>query len=298
LVSGRFFQKLTLAEIVLRNSNSNFIMKEMTDAAKSKAATTYNAASDFFDNESLSFWNKYGTATVERLHLKNGMTVLDVACGSGASALPAAITVGESGNVIAVDIADNLLKLGRTKAIKLGLHNIEFLFGDMTGLNYEDECFDAIICVFGIFFVPDMDLLLKEFWRLLKPKGKLAVTTWGPDLFAPVYNIWRNEIKKERPDLYASFNPWDRITDIQSVISLFNSAGIENVDVVAENGFHLLHTPEDWWTIVMGSGFRWTVDQLGTDASLRVKNQNIEWIKSNDTKSIETNVIYAVASKK
>jgi ubiquinone/menaquinone biosynthesis C-methylase UbiE len=273
-------------------------MKEMTDAAKSKAATTYNAASDFFDNESLSFWNKYGTATVERLHLKNGMTVLDVACGSGASALPAAITVGESGNVIAVDIADNLLKLGRTKAIKLGLHNIEFLFGDMTGLNYEDECFDAIICVFGIFFVPDMDLLLKEFWRLLKPKGKLAVTTWGPDLFAPVYNIWRNEIKKERPDLYASFNPWDRITDIQSVISFFNSAGIENVDVVAENGFHLLHTPEDWWTIVMGSGFRWTVDQLGTDASLRVKNQNIEWIKSNDTKSIETNVIYAVASKK
>jgi len=132
-----------------------FMMKEITDPSKIKAAATYNAASDFFDNESLSFWNKYGTATVNRLHLEHGMKVLDVACGSGASALPAALNVGTKGNLTAVDIAENLLELGRSKTTKLRLHNIQFLFGDMTGLNYADESFDVVICVFGIFFVPD-----------------------------------------------------------------------------------------------------------------------------------------------
>jgi ubiquinone/menaquinone biosynthesis C-methylase UbiE len=272
-------------------------MNEITDASTLKAATTYNAASDFFDNEALSFWNKHGVATVNRLHLECGMSVLDVACGSGASALPAALNVGPTGNVIAVDIAENLLKSGRLKATKLELDNIQFLYGDMTELKYPDESFDAVICVFGIFFVTDMEGLLKKLWRMVKPKGKLAITTWGPNLFAPLYDVWREQIKKERSDLYSAFNPWDRITDVQSVTNLFYSAGIKNVDVVAENSIHLLHTPEDWWKIVLGSGFRWTIDKLGTATSLRVQNQNTEWIKLNNIKSIETNVIYAVAAK-
>jgi ubiquinone/menaquinone biosynthesis C-methylase UbiE len=272
-------------------------MNEITDASKLKAAITYNAASDFFDNGSLSFWNKYGIATINNLPLEYGMKVLDVACGSGASALPAAIKVGPTGNVIAVDIAENLLKLGRSKAAKLELNNIQFLYGDMTELKYPDESFDVVICAFGIFFVSDMEGLLKELWRMVKPKGKLAITTWGPNLFAPLYDVWRKEIKKERIDLYSSFNPWDRIKDLQSVKKLFFSAGIEDIKVVAENGIHLLHTPEDWWKIVLGSGFRWTIDRLGTETSLRVQNQNLEWIKSNNINSIETNVIYAVAVK-
>ena len=272
-------------------------MNEITDKAKLKAAATYNEASDYFDNESLSFWNKYGIATVNRLHLEPGMKVLDVACGSGASALPAALKVGSTGNVIAVDIAEDLLKLGRAKIDKLELQNIQFLFADMTELNYADESFDAVVCVFGIFFVSDMEALLKKLWRMVKPKGKLAITTWGPNLFAPLYNVWREEIKMERPDLYSAFNPWDRITDVQSVTKLFHSARIIDVDVVAENGSHLLHTPEDWWKIVLGSGLRWTINELGAEATLRVHDQNIEWIKSNNARSIETNVIYAVASK-
>lgn len=274
-----------------------FMMKEITDPSKIKAAATYNAASDFFDNESLSFWNKYGVATVNRLHLEPGMNVLDIACGSGASALPAALKVGTTGHVIGIDLAENLLELGRAKAKKLELGNVEFLYGDMTELKYPDESFDVVICVFGIFFVPDMEGLIQELWRMVKPKGKLAITTWGPNLFAPLYDVWREQIKKERPDLYAAFNPWDRITSVQSVDNLFYSGGIENVDVVAENSLHLIHTPDDWWKIVLGSGFRWTIDKLGTEASGIVQEQNTEWIKVNNIKAIETNVIYAVAKK-
>lgn len=272
-------------------------MKELIEPAKIKAAETYNAAADHFDDFPLAFWDRYGQRTIHRLNLRQGASVLDVACGSGASALPAAKAVGSTGRITAVDLAERLLELGSTKAVSLGLTNIEFLSGDMTDLGYPDENFDAVVCVFGVFFVPDMEALVKELWRMVRRGGKLAVTTWGPRIFAPVYDIWREAVKAERADLYIAFNPWDCITEVRAVESLFHTAGINSVEVVAEDGLQALRIPEDWWTIALGSGLRWTIDQMGPEAANRVRKHNLEWIRNNAIQSIETNVIYAIASK-
>ena len=86
------------------------------DDARKKAAATYNAASDFYDHPANTFWERYGRRTIERLPLPQGARVLDVCCGSGASALPAAGAVGPDGTVTGVDLAENLLALARTKA--------------------------------------------------------------------------------------------------------------------------------------------------------------------------------------
>jgi len=95
-------------------------MTDALEAAKLKAAKTYNAAADTFDAEPLDFWARYGQRTVERLKLRSGAHVLDVCCGSGASAMPAAKAVGSTGTVIAVDLAERLLTLGRAKQKQLG----------------------------------------------------------------------------------------------------------------------------------------------------------------------------------
>ena len=167
----------------------------------------------------------------------------------------------------------------------------------MTALGYPDACFDAVVCVFGVFFVPDMTALVTELWRMVKPRGKLAITTWGPRIFEPMYSRWNQSVRAERPDLYAAFNPWDRIVEPSAVTQLFEDAGVLDVDVVAENGRQELATPEDWWTIVLGSGFRWTVEQLGPEAAERVKRDNLDWARRNAVDAVETNVIYAVATK-
>ena len=65
----------------------------MEDAQR-RAAFTYNAAADFYDRSPLSFWNYFGGQTIELLSLQPGSSVLDVCCGAGASALPAAKLVG------------------------------------------------------------------------------------------------------------------------------------------------------------------------------------------------------------
>jgi hypothetical protein len=58
-----------------------------------------------------------------------------------------------------------------------------------------------------------------------------------------------------------------------------------------------LRSPEDWWTIVIGSGFRSIVDQLGPKAAEQAREANLAWIRSRNVTSVETNVIYAVARK-
>jgi ubiquinone/menaquinone biosynthesis C-methylase UbiE len=86
------------------------------EPAKLKAATTYNAAADHFDDGPLAFWDRYGQRTIERLRLKPGSCILDVGCGSGASAIPAGKVAGPHGRVIGVDLADRLLAMARAKA--------------------------------------------------------------------------------------------------------------------------------------------------------------------------------------
>jgi len=145
----------------------------------------------------------------------------------------------------------------------------------MTALGYPDGGFDAVISVFSVFFAPDMEGLVRELWRMVRPGGKLAVTTWGPRIFEPAYSRWQSAVKQERPDLYSAFNPWDRITDVESVRRLLRDGGATKIDVIGENGFQALRTPEDWWTIALGSGLRWAIDRMGPKTAARIKADNV-----------------------
>ncbi len=272
-------------------------VENSANSAKVKAADTYNAASDHFDDSQLAFWDLYGGKTVERLGLERGSSVLDVGCGSGASALPAARAVGSGGHVMGVDLAERLLGVARAKVASQSLQNIEFQIGDMENLGFPDGHFDAVVSVFSIFFVPDMEKQVRELWRMVRPGGKLAITTWGPRLYEPVYSEWWKTIQKECPDLYSANNPWDRITDPESLRQLLCNGGVAEAEVVPEGGKQAMKSPEDWWTIALGSGLRWTIDKMGSEVARRVRESNLRWIKENGVDFIETNVIYAVADK-
>jgi ubiquinone/menaquinone biosynthesis C-methylase UbiE len=267
------------------------------DDARAKAARTYNAAADYYDEPANSFWERFGRATVERLRLPLGSRVLDVCCGSGASALPAAEIVGPRGSVLGIDLAANLLGLARKKAVKRGLTNTDFQVGDLLDMHLNDSQFDAVICVFGIFFIPDMPAAVRALWQAVRPGGKLAVTTWGPRFLEPATTAFWNAVREVRPDLYKGFNPWDRISDPESVSALLREGGVERADVVAEANTHPIPSGDAWWSAVLGSGFRGTVDQLDAAALKDVYQANMRYITASGISSVETNVIYAIAQK-
>jgi ubiquinone/menaquinone biosynthesis C-methylase UbiE len=272
-------------------------MSDQLAAAKAKAAATDNAAADHFDDAPLAFWDRYGRRTVERLELAEGALVLDAGCGSGASALPAAERVGPSGQVIGVDLAEGLLRLAEAKARRADLRNVEFRCGDMGALGFEDGRFDAVVCVFAIFFVPNMEAQVAELWRMVRPGGRLAITTWGPRFLEPASAIWWESVARERPHLQRSFSPWERINEPDALRRLLEGGGVAEATVIAEDGRQELRRPEDWWSIVLGSGYRWTVEQMDPATVERVREANIRGVRERVIAAVETNVVYAVATK-
>jgi ubiquinone/menaquinone biosynthesis C-methylase UbiE len=267
------------------------------DHDKTKAAAAYNAAADSYDNPANSFWERFGRTTVERLGLRTGEHVLDVCCGSGASALPAAEKVGPTGSVIGVDLSEKLLGLAREKATERRLRNVEFRIGDMLDLGLPASHFDAVVCVFGIFFVPDMAAAVRALWHVVRPGGKLAITTWGPRWFEPGSTAFWNAIRDVRPDLYKGFNPWDRICDPASVLALLRDGGVGQAQAVAEAGQHPIPSPDAWWAAVVGSGYRGTLEQLDAQDRERVRMTNLNSIHQSGISSVEANVVYAAARK-
>jgi SAM-dependent methyltransferase len=120
-----------------------------------------------------------GEEFVERLDLKPGMKVLDVACGTGNLALPAART---GAGVTGVDIAPNLIEQAKANAAAEGL-NAQFDVGDAEDLPYEDGEFDVVMTMFGAMFAPRPDVTAEELKRVCKPGGLIAMANWTPGGF-------------------------------------------------------------------------------------------------------------------
>lgn len=267
-------------------------MAVIREVSATDTRSTYDAASRQFDDAALGFWDRYGQRTVARLGLPAGARVLDVCCGTGASALHAARSVGTAGSVIGVDLSERLVSLARAKAHRDGLRNTEFRIGDMTALDFSDASFDALLIVFGIFFAPDMVRQVQALARLVRPGGVLALTTWGPRIFAPLYEPFLDAVRAHRPGM-KEYRPWDRLTTQEDVAALMRAAGLARFEVTAEAGSEPLQRPQDWWTIALGTGLRWFIDQLDPQSAEAVRRECL--YRARHVHAIETNVVYTVA---
>ncbi len=120
-----------------------------------------------------------GTEFVERLDLKPGMKVLDVACGTGNTAIPAART---GADVTGVDIAPNLIEQAAARAKAEGVE-AKFEVGDAEAMQYDDASFDVVITMFGAMFAPRPEVTASELKRVCKPGGMIAMGNWAPEAF-------------------------------------------------------------------------------------------------------------------
>ena len=262
-----------------------------------RAERTYGAASDHYTLGPLGFWDRFGAATVSRLQLAAGDEVLDLCCGAGASAIPSARAVGAAGRVVGVDISEPMLELARARAAREGLANIEFRHGDATSTGLPGSSFDAVVCVFGVFFVPDMTAFIAEMWRLVRPGGVLAITTWGPGFLEPASSLFWESVREVEPSLYRAFNPWDEITTPEALLDLHSRAGVPGTTAVAVPGEHHLEHPDSFWDVVLGTGYRATVDSLGPDQREQVRTHLVRELRSRDVTVVRANVVFGTARR-
>ena len=104
-------------------------------------------------------------------------------------------------------------------------------------------------------------------------------------------------MREVRPDLYKGFQPWERVAEAEALINMMSAACLSSADAVLETGTHVLRTPDDWWMMVLGSGYRATIDQLDADAQERTRNQCLDFIRAKDIQAVEANVVYGWAIK-
>ncbi len=131
-----------------------------------------------------------GEELVDSLGITPGLKVLDLGCGDGTTALPAA----EYGaDVIGVDIADNLVEAGNARARAAGLGNLRFQQGDASNLEgLRDDRFDLVVSIFGAMFAPRADDVAREMVRVTRPGGRIVMGNWipgDPTLVAQILKI-------------------------------------------------------------------------------------------------------------
>lgn len=127
-------------------------------------------------DEQMAFLNHRLVADA-RLHA--GMSVLDLGSGTGYPALLGAQTVGTTGRVTGMDLAEQMLAAAERKAKRLGLTNVSFKTGDVTSLPFDANTFDAVTSRFCLMFLPEIPKAAAEIARVLKPGGWVAAAVWS-----------------------------------------------------------------------------------------------------------------------
>ena len=181
-----------------------------------------------------------GEELVGELGITDGLNVLDLGCGDGTTALPAARL---GADVLGVDIASNLVAAGNARAEALGLTNCRFQEGDASDLReLDDERFDLVVSIFGAMFAPRPFDVAKEMVRVTRPGGRIVMGNWipnDPTLVAQILRI-SSSYSPPPPDGFVSPMTWGVEDD---VIERFTSAGVPEERISFERDTYTFNYP-------------------------------------------------------
>ena len=133
---------------------------------------------------------------IELAHIREGSRVLDIATGNGEPALTAARCVGPQGRVIATDQSEGMLGIARSRAASLGVSNVEFRATDGEKLDLTERDFDAIVCRWGLMFMPDVAAAIKGLHQRLAPGGWFATAVWSTADKVPMIGIGVDVVRR------------------------------------------------------------------------------------------------------
>jgi ubiquinone/menaquinone biosynthesis C-methylase UbiE len=212
---------------------------------------------------------------VERLALRAGETVLELAGGVGQTGLLAAEAVGPDGRLIASDFSPAMLDAARRLADQLGVTNVEHRLIDAEQIDLPDASVDAVLCRWGYMLIAEPARAFAETRRVLNARGRLAFSVWA----APDANPWAAVIGRAlvahdampapepgAPGMFA-------LAASERIEMLARRAGFQSVEVEDIPLTFAYESFDEYWTVTMelGGGISRAVSALAPDEQTAVR---------------------------
>jgi ubiquinone/menaquinone biosynthesis C-methylase UbiE len=254
-------------------------MSKSDRAYKEHLSGLYDRAAATYDRIGPRYFAHFGRRLVELAGLHEGASVLDVGCGRGACLFPAAERVGPSGSVVGVDLSAAMVKEVTREIERLGLGHAQVRQMDAEALEFPDSCFDAVFCGFVLFLLPDLDAVLFESLRVLKPGGEFLASVFGKRL-DPRWDAYRRLVGTYREH----FRPAPQVDtptlfDAEQLEGLLSNAGFVDIEVVDEEEEFRYRDEKEWWATEWSCGDRALFGRLAPPVLEEFRRQALETVR-------------------
>lgn len=261
---------------------------------KAQIKQTFDTVAEGYGSEGMKFFCNAALHLPALFEFHGHERVLDVATGTGIAAVAMAPHL-PNGKVIGIDLSEAMLEQARTRAERLGFNNVDLHAMDMQNIGFDAASFDAANCSFGIFFLPDMQSLLRHIASKVKPGCRVVASSFYQGSFEPNLTLFLTRIARYgiAPP---SFN-WREIATEETFEALFTSAGLNEVRVEKRDIGYYLNDAEIWWRVIWYAGFRGLVAQLSDTDLADFKRDHLAEIDALKTeRGIPLNVTALFAS--
>ena len=235
---------------------------------KQAVAGLFGRAASTYDRVGPRFFCHFGRRLVEVARIPKGARVLDIATGTGAVLLPAIDVVGPQGYVTGIDLSEEMVQKASEEIGHLTLGNAQVLQMDAEDLQFPNESFDCVLCGFSVFFFPQRDRAFSEMYRVLKPHGRMAITTWGKPVVEHVnwftglvaaYLCTKGRTKPAQKSHPSRQSVLDSPEELKSVMT---KAVFADVQISSETAEFVYADDEEWWSSLWSHGMRVGLEEV------------------------------------
>ena len=256
----------------------------------------FDTVASGYDHPALSFFPETAKRLVEHLQLKPTDNLLDVCTGTGVVALTAAQKLAQ-GKVTGIDLSSGMLRQAKNKAAEKGYLNIDFQQMDLDNLEFDNDTFDVATSSFGLFFLEDMTRSLQNIANTVKPKGKVAITSFTGEAFSPMSDIFLKHYQEAGKEVQPL--SWKRLATKELLTEQFSAVGISDIEIYHEPLGYQMTSAQMWWDVVWNTGYRSLLNQLTDQQQVTFKEEHMKEISElvGDGIWFNTEVMIAVGVK-